>query len=88
MENINNYMTPDEVVYWAKASLGITRPNDDMTRADIRRAMHWIGDRSVDTVYLGDDRPVFGRIGIGLMLTVTLIVFPAYYAYYELWQRN
>jgi hypothetical protein len=52
-----------------------------------RKTIRWIGIRSGDTMYL-DDKPVFGRIGIGLMLTVTLVVFPTYYAYYELWQRN
>jgi hypothetical protein len=88
MQNIKDWVTPHEVVYWARANLGITHPNDSMTRADIRRAIRWIGMCSVDTIYIDNDKPVFGRIGIGLMLTVTLMVFPEYYAHYELWQRN
>jgi len=87
MENLNNWLTPNEVVYWAKTRLGILKLDSEMRGADIRKTIRWIGIRSGDTMYL-EDEPFFGRIGIGLMLTVTLVVFPAYYTYYELWQRN
>ena len=43
---------------------------------------------SVDTIFPGGEKPVYGRVGIGLMLTVTLLEFPEYYVKYELAQFN
>jgi len=64
------------------------KPKEALTNADIREIMRWIGMCSVDTIFLGGDKPVLGRIGIGLMLTVTLLEFPDYYMKYELSQFN
>ncbi|MFC1972636.1 hypothetical protein ACFLVE_04460 [Chloroflexota bacterium] len=81
-------MTPDQLVDWAKASLNIMKLNTDMSDDDIRRAIRWIGDCSVDTIYIDGEKTRPGRIGINNMLLVTLMVFPEYYMQYELIQRN
>ncbi len=86
--DINEYMCTWELVGWAQANLQITKPKEALTNAEIRNIMRWIGMCSVDTIYLGEDKPVLGRIGIGLMLTVTLLEFPEYYVKYELSQFN
>ena len=88
MENPNEYVYTWELVDWAQANLKIMKPKEALTNADIREIMRWIGMCSVDTIYLGEDKPVLGRIGIGLMLTVTLLEFPEYYVKYELAQFN
>ena len=88
MENLNEYMYTWALVDWAQANLNIIKPKEDLTNADIREIMRWIGMCSVDTIYIDGDKPVLGRIGIGLMLTVTLIEFPDYYMKYELSQFN
>ncbi|MFC1956533.1 hypothetical protein ACFLWZ_08510, partial [Chloroflexota bacterium] len=82
------WMTPDQLVDWAKASLNIMKLNTDMSDDDIRRAIHWVGDCSVDTIYLDGEKTRHGRIGINNMLLVTLLEFPDYYMQYELIQRN
>ena len=56
--------------------------------AEIKEIIRWIGMCSVDTIFLDGDKPVLGRMGIGLMLTVTLLEFPDYYMKYELSQFN
>ena len=77
-----------ELVSWAQTNLNIMKPKEALTNAEIQDIMRWIGMCSVDTIYLGEDKPVLGRIGIGLMLTVTLIEFTEYYVKYELSQFN
>ena len=59
-----------------------------MTDEDIRRVMRWLGECSFDTIYVDGDKPIFGRHGIGLMLSVTLLEFPEFYSRYGLAQFN
>ena len=88
MESLNNYVEVDTLVNWAKANLSIIKPNSEMTDDDIRRIMRWIGECSIDTMYLNGDKPILRRIGIGMMLSVTLMVFPEFYSRYGLAQFN
>ena len=88
MESLNEYMYTWELVDWAAANLKIVRRKEALTNADIREIMFWIGMCTVDTIFIDGDKPVIGRIGIGLMLTVTLLEFPEYYMKYELTQFN
>jgi hypothetical protein len=88
IEEPYGYMYAWQLVNWAQANLNIMKPKEALTNADIREIMRWIGMCSVDTIYLDGDKPVLGRIGIGLMLTVTLLEFPEYYVKYELAQFN
>jgi len=88
MPDINEYMTAGELVDWAQANLKIMKPKEALTNAEIREIMRWIGMCSLDTIFIGGEKPILGRIGIGLMLTVTLLEFPDYYVKYELSQFN
>ena len=88
MPDINEYMYTWELVDWAQANLNIMKPKEALTNAEIKEIMRWIGMCSVDTIFLDGDKPVLGRMGIGLMLTVTLLEFPEYYMKYELSQFN
>ena len=88
MESLNEYMYTWELVDWAAANLKIVRRKEALTNADIREIMRWIGMCTVDTIFIDGDKPVIGRIDIGLMLTVTLLEFPEYYMKYELAQFN
>jgi len=88
IREFDNWMTPEQLTDWAKVNLNIIKLNADMTDEDIRRIMRWIGECSYDTIYVDGDKPVLGRMGIGLMLTVTLLEFPEYYMKYELSQFN
>ena len=88
IEEPDGYMHTWQLVGWAQANFNIMKPKEDLTNAEIREIMRWIGMCSVDTMFLDGDKPVLGRIGIGLMLTVTLLEFPDYYMKYELSQFN
>ncbi len=72
MQSLDEYMSVDQIVNWGKANLNIIKLNSDMTDEDIRRVMRWIGMCSYDTIFVDGDKPRLGRIGIGLMLSVTL----------------
>lgn len=87
-QNLDEYMTADQLFDWAKASMNIIKLNKDMTKDDFQRAMRWIGECSVDTIYLDGDKPYLGRIGINNMLFVTLMEFPELYVKYALSQYN
>ena len=88
VEEPHGYVYSWELVDWAQANLNIMKPKEALTNSEIREIMHWIGMCSVDTIFPGGEKPVMGRIGIGLMLTITLLEFPEYYAKYELSQFN
>ena len=88
MQSLDEYMSVDEIVNWGKANLNIIKLNSDMTDEDIRRVIRWIGMCAVDTVFVDGDKPILRRIGIGLMLSVTLLEFPEFYVRYELSQFN
>lgn len=88
MQSLDEYMSVDEIVNWGKANLDIIKLNGDMTDEDIRRVIRWIGMCSIDTVFVDGDKPILRRIGIDLMLSVTLLEFPEFYMRYELSQFN
>jgi hypothetical protein len=88
MENPEGWMYSWQLIDWAKANLNIPKPNEDLTDHEIRRVVRWIGDSSVDTVYINGEITRPGRIGINNMLLVTMLEFPDYYMKYELAQFN
>ena len=88
IEEPDGYMYPWELVDWAQANLKIVKPSEALNDEEIREVVRWIGMCSVDTIFVDGDKPILGRIGIGLMLTVTLLEFPNYYMKYELSQFN
>ena len=88
MQSLDEYMSVDEIVNWGKVNLNIIKLNSDMTDEDIRRVIRWIGMCAVDTIFVDGDKPILRRIGIDLMLSVTLLEFPEFYVRYELSQFN
>ena len=84
----DGYMYSWQLVDWAQANLKIMKPKEALTDKDIREVIRWIGMCTVDTIFINGDKPIIGRIGIGMMLTVTLLEFPEYYVKYELAQFN
>ena len=88
MENTDCWMTPHQLVAWAKKALNIRKSNSHMAYKEIRLIMRWIGYYSYGTAQIEGEKPRLGRIAIDNMLLTTLMVFPAYYRRYELAQRN
>ncbi len=84
----DGYMYSWQLVDWGLANLKIVKPREALTNEDIRKTIRWIGMCTVDTIFIDGDKPIIGRIGIGLMLTVTLLEFPEYYVKHELSQFN
>jgi hypothetical protein len=84
----NGYVYSWELVTWGLANLRINKSIEELADDDIRKVVRWIGMCAVDTMFIDGDKPILGRIGIGLMLSVTLLEFPEYYAKYELSQFN
>ena len=82
------YMPSGDLVSWGLANLRIRKPKEALTEDEIRKVIRWVGICAVDTIFVGGDKPIIRRIGIGLMLTVTLLEFPEYYMKYELAQFN
>ena len=82
------YLHSWQLVDWAQANLKIIKPRETLTDKDIREVIRWVGMCTVDTIFIDGDKPIIGRIGIGLMLTVTLLEFPEFYMKHELSQFN
>jgi hypothetical protein len=75
-----------EIVEWAKQFCHITKPRSEMTDDNIRAVIQWIGEQAQDTIWV-EEKPVFNRIGIGVMSTVMKAEFPEYYQKYDLSQH-
>jgi hypothetical protein len=86
--DLSEYMTSDELINWAMDKIRLYKPKEKLTDHDIASIMRWIGICAPDTVITQDDFPFIRRMGIGLMLSVTLLGFPEYYVKYELAQFN
>jgi len=84
---ISQCLKASEVVGQAKEACGITNPNSEMTDDKIRKVMRWAGEQASDTRW-NDGKLVFGRVGIDMMLFLTLLEFPEFYTRYGLSQFN
>jgi hypothetical protein len=71
-----------------KKDLGIKKPNDEMTDAEIRQVIRKIADESDSTTHEKGKEPDYGTFGIDLMLTLALHFWPKFYQKYELSQNN
>ena len=71
----------------AKRACEITKLNNEMTDDDIRKVMRWIGEGAPDTVWI-DEKPILSKLGIGMMLFLSLSEFPEFYIRYGLSQFN
>jgi len=87
MDSINEAEFASTMIGLCKHRLGIDKPNNEMTDDDIAKVMRTIGSFAPDSI-LVNEKPVYGRQGIGVMLSLTLYEFPEFYVRYELWQRN
>lgn len=87
MIDITDCMKTSDILDIAREACGIKTLKHEMTDDEIRTAMCWIGAQAPDTVW-ADGKPMFRRIGIGLMLSITLAEFPEFYARYGLSQFN
>jgi hypothetical protein len=88
MENTKHWLTPHELVAWAKEVNGIRKPNSRMNNTDIRVVIRWLGDHTYDIIWIGDKETHLGLVGISNMLLITMTVFPKFYIRHVLWQRN
>ncbi len=86
-DKLKLYVASDEIIGVIKAIHNITEPNDNMTDKEIGDVMRYLGEEAPDTIW-ADDKPVMGRKGFGIMLSLSLYEFPEFYQRHELWQRN
>ena len=61
------------------------KPNSEMTNEDIQQVIQWSGEQAQDTVWV-DEKPVFGRIGLGMMSIWMQSEFPDWGKQYNLSQ--
>jgi len=86
-ERLDCWLTPTQIIDWAKANLSIIKPDSDLSEDEITRIMRWIGGCSYDTIFIGN-KPKLGRQGINNMLFMTLMTFPELYIEWGLSQPN
>ena len=79
------YQTPNEIVDRLKQLAGIDTPNADMTDAEVKATMRVVAINIPGKIPL-DEHLSTSRIGVELMLSLTLLVFPEYYERYGLAQ--
>ena len=87
MESSGEYLRTSDLVGIAKEACHITKLNTEMGEDEIRTVVRWIGEQSPDTRWV-DGKPVIGRIGIDMMLSITIMEFPLFYMWHKLSQWN
>ena len=87
MKDISSCSNTRELVASAKEACSITKLNSEMTDDEIRTIVHWIFERLPDTSW-ENGKVVPGRVGIDLMLFVTMSEFPEFYQEHGLGQYN
>ncbi|KKK60841.1 hypothetical protein LCGC14_3020340 [marine sediment metagenome] len=86
-DRLDTYMDTDTIIDVARSSLGISAPSSEMTDEEIAMVMKLLAESAPDTVWV-DDVPMFGRIGISFMLSLSLYEFPEFYVSHGLSQFN
>ena len=86
-ENQTQFLKTSEVIEIAKISYGIDKPNSSMTDAEIKTVIRLAAHHTPGT-HFEEGKLVFGLIGIGMMLFLTLMEFPDFYARHGLSQLN
>lgn len=87
MEHRTGYTDPSTAIELAKRVCGISIPNDEMSDEEIRTVCKWVAQEAPDTVW-ADGKPVFGRMGVGVMLFLAITEFPEFYEEHGLSQFN
>lgn len=87
MDRRTDHQDTGAAVEVAKQACGITTPIPDMTDEEIRTVCKWLAEKAPDTTWV-DGAPVFGRIGIDVMLSIAVIEFPDFYERNGLSQFN
>lgn len=86
-ERLDTYLNTNIIIEITKAQHDIRKPNSEMADEEIAKIMRFLGSGAPDTIWV-DGKPTMGRIGLGVMLSLTLYEFPWFYRKHELWQRN
>lgn len=86
-EELDTYMMADTIIDLAKAQFDIIKPSPEMNNKEIADIMKYLASGAPDTMWF-EEKPIFGRIGISLMLSLTLYEFPKFYQEHELSQYN
>ena len=81
------YQTPSKIVDRLKQLTEIDTPNADMSDGQIKTLMRVVAVSISGHIAL-DEHLSTSRVGIELMLSLTLMVFPKYYERYGLAQFN
>jgi len=81
------YQNVSMAVQVAKKICNIPNENRDLTDDQIAEICRFIASFAPDNT-TEDGKIKYGEIGISLMLSIALYVFPWFYSKYQLWQRN
>jgi hypothetical protein len=88
MGDLDCFLTPEQLVDMAMHDLAIDIPVAELPDADIKKIMHYIGVWVTQVETPAIENSKISSLGIGVMLTVCMKVFPDYFQKFELWQEN
>lgn len=86
-EQLDTYLYANTIIEITKAQHDIRKPNPEMTDEEIAKIMRHLGSGAPDTTWI-DGKPVLGRMGYGVMLSLALYEFPEFYARHGLSQLH
>ena len=88
MDYLSDWMTPEMLVDMAMYDLGMGTSTEGLTDAEIVTIVKYIGTwaTNVETPALED--PKISLFGLGIMLSICLLIFPDFYEKNQLSQFN
>ena len=88
MDYLSDWMTPEMLVDLAMYDLGMGVSTEGLTDDDISKIMHYIGVWATNVETPALENPRISLFGLGMMLSVCLLMFPDFYQKNQLSQFN
>jgi len=88
MDYLSDWITPEMLVDWAMFDLGYGTSLKGLTDDDISKIVRYIGVWATNVETPALENPRISLFGLGMMLSVCLLMFPDFYQKNQLSQFN
>jgi hypothetical protein len=88
MDYLSDWMTPEMLVDMAMYDLGMGTSTEGLTDAEIVTIVKYVGQWATNVETPALENPKISLFGLGIMLSICLLIFPDFYEHNQLSQFN
>ena len=88
MDYLSDWMTPEMLVDMAMYDLGMGTSTEGLTDAEIVTIVKYVGQWATNVETPSLENPKISLFGLGIMLSICLLIFPDFYEHNQLSQFN